>query len=84
MKVGETVDVTIAGQVVAQAKVVELGAETTTLIVPATQVVMAVSTQLSAAPAPEQSKQVIIDGVDRVDGQGNVIEAEPPVAEEST
>lgn len=78
MKRGETVPVTIAGQVVAQAKVVELDEATVTLIVPATQVVMAVRTELDTAPVEEPSKQVIIDGVDRA-----TPEVETPVVQET-
>lgn len=75
MKVGESVAVTIAGQVVAQAKIVELGTDTVTLIVPATQVVMAVEAQITTPEPVEPSKQVIIDSVSR---------REPtPVADES-
>ena len=79
MKIGDVVDVFIAGQVVAQAKIVETAEGTATLIIPGTQVVMATSTELTSAPVVEQSKQVIIDGVDRVDADGNVVETPDPV-----
>lgn len=52
MKIGDTEPVYMAGQVVAQAKVAEFDAETATLIIPATRVVMAVRTSLQPA-APE-------------------------------
>jgi hypothetical protein len=79
MKIGDTVDVFIAGQVVAQAKIVETAEGTATLIIPGTQVVMATSTELTTAPVVEQSKQVIIEGADRVDSDGNVVPAPEPV-----
>lgn len=80
MKVGEYVPVTIAGQVIAQAVIKEIGNGTATLIVPATQVVMGVRTELDTGPVEQTpSKQVIIDGVDRVDANGEVIEAPAPV-----
>jgi len=51
MNTGDTYPVYLAGQVVADAKVVEFDSETATLIIPATRVVMAVRTELSA-PEP--------------------------------
>lgn len=65
MNVGDTVPVTIAGQVVAQAKVVELDNQAVTLIVPATQVVMGVKTELDTAPVESEGPSVIIDDVER-------------------
>ncbi len=47
MKIGETVPVTIAGQVVAQAEITELGDGRATLKVPGTWVVMATKTELT-------------------------------------
>ena len=79
MKTGDTVPVTIAGDTVAQAKVTEIDKDnnTVTLIVPATRVVMGLRVEIDSAPAPveEPAKQTIITGVDRVDGEGNVIES---------
>lgn len=67
MKAGDKVPVTIAGQVVAQATVRELGDGTVTLVVPGTLVVMAVRTEI--APDPQQSAvpetETLITGVDR-------------------
>lgn len=83
MKVGDVVPVTIAGQTVAQAKVVELDSATVTLIVPATQVVMAVRTELDTAPVEESSKQVIIDGVERRAENEEVVVPEQPVVQET-
>lgn len=91
MKTGDTIPVTIAGDVVAQAKVTQIDkdANTVTLIVPATKVVMGLRVEIDTAPAPveEPTKQTIITGVDRVDAQGNVIEGastgEPAPAGES-
>lgn len=65
MKVGETVPVSIAGETVAQAKVVEMSNETVTLIVPATQVVMAVKTELDTAPVESEGPKVIVESVER-------------------
>lgn len=67
MNVGEKVDVTISGAVVAQAEVKEVGDGTATLIVPATRVVMAVKTQLApeVGPSNESGTQTIVDEVVR-------------------
>lgn len=67
MKVGDSVAVTIAGQVVANATVKEMADGTATLIVPATRVVMAVRTELAyeAPVVQEQTTETIITGVDR-------------------
>lgn len=76
MKVGDTVPVTIANDVVAQAKVVEIDRDqnSATMIVPATRVVMALKVELDTAPqVTEPEKEVIITGVDRVDADGNVV-----------
>lgn len=65
MKIGDTVPVTIAGQVVANAAVKELSDGTATLVVPATLVVMATRTELTA-PTPTQSgTETVITGVDQ-------------------
>ena len=78
MKKGDTVPVNIAGDVVAQAVVADIDKEanTVTLIVPATKVVMGLRVEIDTAPAPvgEPSTQTIITGVDRYDSDGNVIE----------
>jgi hypothetical protein len=76
MKAGETVPVTIAGQVVAQATVKELGDGTATLVVPATLVVMATRTELTVETPRTSEVETIIMGVDRA--SGNV---EPPATE---
>lgn len=79
MKVGDTVPVNIANDVVAQAKIVEVDREKNqaTMIVPATRVVMALKVELDTTPTQsEPEKEVIITGVDRVDGDGNVVSSE--------
>lgn len=44
MRVGDTVDVTVAGQVVAKAKIQEVLSDRATLVIPATVVVMGIRT----------------------------------------
>lgn len=66
MKVGDSVPVALAGHVVAQARVKELSDGKAILDIPATRVTMAVRTELDAPPVAEPTKEVIIDGVDRV------------------
>jgi hypothetical protein len=68
VKVGDKVPVTLAGHTVAQATVRELGDGTAVLVVPATQVTMAVRTELDAAPAPVKETETVITGVDRAEG----------------
>lgn len=67
MKVNDKVDVLIAGQVVAQATVKELGDGTATLVVPATLVVMATRTELTVEAPREQAVETVITGVDRAE-----------------
>lgn len=71
MKIDDTVPVTIAGQVVAQARVRELGDGTATLVVPATLVVMATRTELTVeTPNSDPTEaESIITGVDRTSAQ---------------
>jgi hypothetical protein len=88
MKVGDLVPVTINGDVAAQAKITDMEDGIATLIIPGTKVQMRYVTQLTAEPAPvaEPSTQTIITGVDRVDGDGNIIDsqnAQPVSAGES-
>lgn len=77
MNVNDLIPVNIAGDVVAQAKVTEIDKEknTVTMIVPATKVVMGLRVELDTAPpvAEEPTTQTIITGVDRYDGEGNLI-----------
>lgn len=68
MKVGDNVPVTLAGHVVAQARVSELGDGKAVLVIPGTQVTMAVRTELDAAPAPQRDTETIVTGVDRAEG----------------
>lgn len=86
MKVGDKIDVVVAGQTVAQAEIKEVGDGTATFIVPATKVVMATKTELSdiAAPVDSSGTQTIVDEVVRmpetattldVSGEGNAGEA---------
>lgn len=65
MKTGDTVPVTVAGQVVAQATIKEMGDGQATLVIPATLVVMATRTELTQETKPEPAKDTIITGVDR-------------------
>lgn len=67
MKVGDNVPVTLAGQVVAQATVKEMGSDTATLVVPATLVVMGIRTELGDLPVDNTGTEVIIDEVTRVE-----------------
>lgn len=60
MKVGDTVEVTIAGQTVAQAKVTEMGTDRATLVIPGTVVVMGVRTEI-APSAPEPTPEVAVE-----------------------
>ena len=75
MKVGDKYDVTIAGQVVAQAEVRELADGTATLIVPGTKVVMATRTDIAPEPVniSTEGASTIIEGVDRVNDAGEVV-----------
>ena len=79
MKVNDLVPVNVGAGVVAQAKITEVDAEnsTVTLIIPATKVVMAYSTQLApeaTAPKTEPTTETIITGVDRVSGEAAPVE----------
>ena len=65
MKVGDTFPVTVAGHVVAQARVAELTREKATLVVPGTVVVMAVNTSLAGKAPSESTTETIVTGVDR-------------------
>lgn len=68
MKVGDKIDVTVAGEVIAQAEVKELGDGTVTFIVPASRVVMATKTEVAPGVGPEgdtSGTQTIIDEVVR-------------------
>ena len=96
MKQGDKIPVTIAGQVVAQATVKELGDGTATLVVPGTLVVMAVRTEIAPETheVAESSSETIITGVDRVNNDGELVDnltvqrqpsaADAPVANEGT
>lgn len=64
MKVNDKVPVTIGGQVVAQANIKEVGDGQVTLVVPATLVVMATRTELSAPEPVEVETETIITGVE--------------------
>lgn len=65
MKIGDTVPVTIAGHVVAQAQIKELADGTATLIVPATRVLMGVSTSLTDIPSNAPTHEVMVDSVEQ-------------------
>jgi hypothetical protein len=80
MKVGDVQPVTIAGQVVAQARVSEIGEGTVTFIVPGTKVVMATRVELAEAPREEPAVETIITGVDRPNDA--VVEAPVPASVE--
>lgn len=78
MKIGDSVDVVVAGQVVAKAEIKEVGDGTATLIVPATRVVMATRTELSAeTPSSEPSTEVIVDEVVRQGPDGTETPVQP-------
>lgn len=70
MKTNDTVPVYIAGQVVANATVKEVGDGTATLVVPATLVVMATRTELTVETPKEDGSgtETIITGIDRPSG----------------
>lgn len=77
MKRGDKIPVNISNDVVAQAEVVEIDEtnRTVTLIVPATRVVMGLRVELDTTP-PEPTGEgaaVVVTGVDRLDGEGNVV-----------
>lgn len=75
MKLGDTYDVIIAGQVVAQAKVTEVGNGTVTLVTPLTTTVFATKTDIAPEEvrAPSSDTGTIITGVDRVNAEGEVV-----------
>lgn len=86
MKLKDTVPVTIAGQEVAQAEIVEISDGQVTLIVPARRVVMATRTEIAfeQPPAPEPAepeKEVLITGVDRATGEPEAPVVETPAPE---
>lgn len=87
MKVNDLVPVNVGAGVVAQAKITEVNVEdsTVTLIIPATKVVMAYSTQLApeaVAPKPEPTVETLITGVDRASGESAaVVETIAPTSE---
>lgn len=60
MKINDTFPVLIAGQVVAQARVTGLEDGKATLVVPATQVVMATRTELTVEQPTEGASVVIL------------------------
>lgn len=63
MKINDTVPVLIAGQVVAQARITGLEDGKATLVVPATQVVMATRTELTTEqPTEGATVQIIGEG----------------------
>lgn len=78
MKVGDTFPVTVAGHVVAQARVAELTREKATLVVPGTVVVMAVNTSLAGKAPSESTTETIVTGVDRQDNT-TVVESGAPL-----
>lgn len=60
MKINDTVPVLIAGQVVAQARITGLEDGKATLVVPATQVVMATRTELTVEQPTEGATVVVL------------------------
>lgn len=80
MKVGDTFPVTVAGHVVAQARVAELTREKATLVVPGTVVVMAVNTSLAGKAPSDSTTETIVTGVDRQTGDNTtVVESGAPL-----
>lgn len=78
MKVGDTVAVNIGASTVANAKIVELGDGTATLVIPATKVVMAVRTELDTTPvAPSQGNEHAILGIETRENQVTPAEVSP-------
>lgn len=80
MKLGDTFDVTVSGQVVAQAKVTEMGDGTATLLIPGTIAVMGVRTELAPPPPVEQETSHVLLGAEET----IVPEAQTPVVEQPT
>lgn len=64
MKVSDRFPVTLAGQTVAQAEVIEIDQGTVTLLIPGTKVVMETRTELAAPTPVEPESETIITGVD--------------------
>lgn len=85
MKVGDTFPVTVAGHVVAQARVAELTREKATLVVPGTVVVMAVNTSLAGKAPSDSTTETIVTGVDRQTTEDNttVVESGAPLGDTS-
>lgn len=82
MKVGDTFPVTVAGHVVAQARVAELTREKATLVVPGTVVVMAVNTSLAGKAPSDSTTETIVTGVDRQTGDNTtVVESGAPLGD---
>jgi hypothetical protein len=67
--------------VVAQAKVKELSDGKAVLIIPATQVTMAVRTELDAAPAEPKETETVITGVDRAGAENDTAAQDAATAE---
>jgi hypothetical protein len=82
MKVGDTVPVNIGAATVTNAKIVELGDGTATLVIPATKVVMGVRTQLDTAPTPTGGTEHAILGVEPQ--APSPINGEQPEAQQAT
>lgn len=78
MKVGDSIPVTIAGQVVCNATVKEMQDGTATLVVPATLVVMGTRTELTNETREAEGKEVIITGVDREGSEDAGLAPEKP------
>ena len=84
MKVGDTFPVTVAGHIVAQARVAELTREKATLVVPGTVVVMAVNTSLAGKAPSDSTTETIVTGVDRQTGDNTtVVESGAPLGDTS-
>lgn len=83
MKIGDTYDVSVGGVKVTEARVTYMEDGIAELMFEGQRVKMAYTTQLAPEaatpldqPKVEPSKQVIIDGVDRVDAAGTVVSSE--------
>lgn len=92
MKINDTYPVMIAGQVVAQAKITGLEDGKATLIIPATQVVMATRTELTVEEREAPSVQILTDRLADNEGASQedaptetaeVVESAEPVVEQA-
>lgn len=77
MKVGDKVPVTVAGLVVAQAEVTEIGDGTATLVIPGTKAIFGTHTELTDTPEQDKETGTVIIGTEAASGKEEPVE--PPV-----